>query len=158
MSFILSTTGRPPTAKPPRDRKFPNATTGGGGYNAKMAVQSSSQPRLQFSLQGLLLATAMVAIALGFYRLVGGKALADYCFLLFAVGPWFAHLAAECLPVRAPQLRTAAANMILLALFVATLKVAEMRLGGPVAVVVAIAALVLWTPQYVIFFVWRMAD
>ena len=66
--------------------------------------------------------TAMVAIGLGFYRLVGFMAVVHYCFLIFAVGPWFAYLASECLPLGAPQLRTAAANMILLGLFVATLK------------------------------------
>jgi hypothetical protein len=48
--------------------------------------------------------------------------------------------------------------MILLGLFVATLKLAEAYLPGPVAIVVAIAAVVLWTPQYMVFFVWRMGD
>ena len=56
--------------------------------------------------------TAMVAIALAFYRLVGFMAVVHYCFLIFAVGPWFAYLASECLPLRAPQLRTAMANML----------------------------------------------
>jgi hypothetical protein len=123
-----------------------------------MPAQHSSRPLLQFSLQGLLMVTAMVAIALAFYRLLGMKAVVHYCFLVFAVGPWFAYLAAECLPIRAPQLRTAAANMLLLALFIATLKLAEATLQGPVVIVVAIAALLLWTPQYMIFFVWRMGE
>jgi hypothetical protein len=55
-------------------------------------------------------------------------------------------------------LRTAVANMILLALFVATLKLAEATLPGPIVLVVAAAALILWTPQYLMFFVWRMGD
>jgi hypothetical protein len=124
-------------------------------HNSLSAVR---RPLLQFSLQGLAILTAMVCIGLSFYRLVGFTAVVHYCFLTFAVGPWFAHLAGECLPLRAPQLRTAAANMLLLALFVATLKLAEANLPGPIVIVVAIAAVVLWTPQYVIFFVWRMGD
>jgi hypothetical protein len=123
-----------------------------------MPAPYSSRPVFQFSLQGLLIVTAMVAIGLGMYRLLGFKAVVHYCFLIFAVGPWFAHLASECLPLSAPQLRTAAANMILLALFVLTLKLAEATLPGPIVLVVAIAAVVLWTPQYMIFFVWRMGD
>src|SRR3954468_20233205 len=123
-----------------------------------MSSNSASRPLLQFSLQSLLVLTAMVGIGLGFYRLVGFMALVHYCFLLFAVGPWFAYLVAECLPLRAPQLRTAVANMILLGLFVATLKLAEATQPGPIVIVVAMAALVLWTPQYMIFFVWRMAE
>ena len=68
---------------------------------------------------------APVAIALAFYRLVGFMAVVHYCLLIFAVGPWFAYLASECLPIRAVQLRAAAANMLLLVLFIATLKLAE---------------------------------
>ena len=123
-----------------------------------MTDRASSRPVLQFSLQSLLIVTAMIGIGLGFYRLVGLAALAHYCFLVFAVGPWFAYLASECLPLKAPQLRTAAANMMLLALFVATLKLAEATLPGPITLVVAVAAVILWTPQYMIFFVWRMDD
>ena len=115
---------------------------------------------LQFSLQSLLILTALVGIGLAFYRFgpAGRMALVHYCFLLFAVGPWFAYLLAECLPIAPPPLRTALANMILLGLFVATLKLAEATLPGPVILVVAVAALILWTPQYMIFFVWRMGD
>ena len=115
----------------------------------------TSRPLLQFSLQSLLVVTAMVAITLGFYRLVGYKAAVHYCLLVFAVGPWFAYLFSECLPVRATQLRTAAANLMLLTLFIATLKLAEYVLSGPVVILVALAALLLWTPQYMYFFVWR---
>lgn len=101
----------------------------------------------------------MVAITLAFYRLVGYKAAVHYCLLVFAVGPWFAYLFSECLPIRATQLRTAAANLMLLALFIVTLKlveyVPEYVLNGPVVILVALAALLLWTPQYMFFFVWR---
>jgi hypothetical protein len=123
-----------------------------------MVGRSASRPLLQFSLQSLLVITAMVAIALGGYRLWGYMAAVHYLLLLFAVGPWFAYLVAECLPIHAPQLRTAAANMLLLALFIITLKVAESTLRGPVVLLVGLAALLLWTPQYMIFFVWRMGD
>jgi hypothetical protein len=100
----------------------------------------------------------MVAIGLGFYRLVGIRALVHYSFLVFAVGPWFAYLVSECLPIRAPQLRTATANILLLVLFIAVLKLAEATLQGPVVLLVGLAALLLWTPQYMLFFVWRVGD
>ena len=55
-----------------------------------------------------------------------------------------------------------AANMILLVLFVVTLKLAETVVqtngSGPIALVVALAAALLWTPQYMMFFVWRMGE
>ena len=120
-----------------------------------MSSSTTSRPLVQFSLQSLLVITAMVAIMLSFYRLVGYKAAVHYCLLIFAVGPWFAYLLAECLPIRTAQLRTAAANLMLLILFIATLKLAETVLSGPVVILVALAALLLWTPQYMIFFVWR---
>jgi len=123
-----------------------------------MSGRSASRPLLQFSLQSLLVITAMTAIALAGYRLWGYMAVVHYLLLLFAVGPWFVYLVAECLPIQAPQLRTAAANMLLLALFIITLKVAESTLRGPVVLLVGLAALLLWTPQYMIFFVWRMGD
>src|ERR1051325_3753979 len=110
-----------------------------------MPSHSPSRPFLQFSLQGLLILTALVAVVLGLYTgHLSIQALAHYCFLLFAVGPWFAYLASECLPIAAQQLRTAAANMILLVLFVVTLKLAEATLPGPISLVVAIAAVLLW--------------
>lgn len=116
---------------------------------------AAQRPLLQFSLQSLLVVTAMVAITLGFYRLVGWRAVVHYCLMMFVVGPWFAYLASECLPVRTVQLRTAAANLMLLVLFIATLKLAETVMAGPVVILVALAAILLWTPQYMIFFVWR---
>jgi hypothetical protein len=113
---------------------------------------------MQFSLQSLLVVTAMVAIALAFYRLVGYMAVVHYCMMVFAVGPWFAYLASECLPIRSQQLRTATANLMLLVLFIVTLQLAQATLHGPVVILVALAALLLWTPQYMILFVWRVAE
>ena len=123
-----------------------------------MTARPTPRPLLQFSLLSLLIVMAMVAIALSAYRLWGPIAAVHYCLLLFTVGPWFAYLVSECLPVRAPQLRAAAANMILLALFIVTMRVAEETLRGPVAILVALGALILWIPQYLIFIVWRMGD
>src|SRR5262245_52155272 len=132
-----------------------------------MSPHSRTRPLLQFSLQGLLVVMTVIAIGLALMAAVYhdkatwrdvGRLLTTYCFFIFAVGPWFAYLTAECLPIAAPQLRTALANMILLALFVITLKLAEATLPGPIVIVVAVAALVLWTPQYMIFFIWKMGD
>jgi hypothetical protein len=124
-----------------------------------MPAHSPSRPLLQFSLQGLLFLTALVAVGLAIYSgHLSAGVLVHYCFLVFAVGPWFAYLASECLPIAAQQLRTAVANMILLGLFVITLKLAEATLPGPIVLVVAVAAAVLWTPQYMMFFVWRMGE
>ncbi len=116
------------------------------------------RPLAQFSLQGLLVVMAMIAIGLGFYRLVGMRAVVHYSFLLFAVGPWFAWLVSECLPVRTAQFRTAAANLVLLLLFIGVLKLAEATLDGPIVILVGLAALLLWTPQYMLFFVWRVGE
>ena len=132
-----------------------------------MPAPSRSRPLLQFSLRGLLVLMTIVAIGLALMAAVQhkqmawrdlGRLLTHYCFFLFAVGPWFAYLVSECLPIPAHALRTAIGNMILLALFVVTLKLAEATLPGPIVIVVAVTAAVLWTPQYMIFFVWRMGD
>ena len=124
-----------------------------------MPSYSPSRSYLQFSLQGLLVLTALVAVVVAIYSgHMSIQVLMHYCFLVFAVGPWFAYLVSECLPIAAQQLRIAAANMILLGLFVVTLKLAEATLPGPIVLVVAVAAVVLWTPQYMIFFVWRMGE
>src|SRR6476620_12454951 len=124
-----------------------------------MSSQNLSRPALQFSLQSLLAVTALVAVVAAIYSgHLSIQVVAHYCFLLFAVGPWFAYLVSECLPIAAQQLSTAAANMILLALFVVTLKLAEATLPGPIVLVVAIAAVILWTPQYMMFFVWRLGE
>ena len=98
---------------------------------------------------------ALVAVVLGVYRGLGWKCLAYYYLLLFAVGPWFAFLLSECLPIRQVSLRIAAGNMLLLFLFIGALKVSELLLDGQVVLLVGLAALLLWTPQYMIFFVWR---
>jgi hypothetical protein len=129
--------------------------------HGKMAVVMSTvrpRPLVQFSLQGLLVVMAMIAIGLGFYRLVGVRALVHYSFLIFAVGPWFAWLVSECLPVRSEKIRVAVANLTLLALFIFVLKLAEATLDGPVVILMGLAALLLWTPQYMLFFVWKVQE
>ena len=120
-----------------------------------MSSSHPSRPGLQFSLQTLMVVMAMIAVALGVYRGVGWKWLAYYYLLLFAVGPWFAFLLSECLPIRSIPLRMAAGNILLLLLFIGALKVSELLIDGQVVLLVGLAALLLWTPQYMIFFVWR---
>jgi hypothetical protein len=123
-----------------------------------MSSPSSShppRPGLQFSLQTLMIVMAMVAIVLGVYRGLGWKWLAYYFLLLFAVGPWFAFLVSECLPIRWLSLRIAFGNMLLLLLFIGALRVSELLIDGQVVLLVGLSALLLWTPQYMIFFVWR---
>src|SRR5881227_2185895 len=88
------------------------------------------RPGLQFSLQTLMIVMAMVAVGLGVYRGVGWRCLAYYFLLLFAVGPWFAHLLSECLPIRSVALRTAIGNFLLLFLFIGALRVAEQLVEG----------------------------
>ncbi|MDX1944095.1 MAG: hypothetical protein SFU86_01710 [Pirellulaceae bacterium] len=121
-------------------------------------MPAPSRPLIQFSLQGLLVVTAMVGIALSFYRLAGPQAFVHYSLLLFAVGPWFAYLASECLPIKSRGSRIVLANAIMLVLFVGVLKLAESILRGPTLILVGMGAMLLWTPQYMIFFVWRLGD
>ena len=113
------------------------------------------RPGLQFSLQTLMIVMAMLAVVLGVYRGLGWRCLAYYFLLLFAVGPWFAFLFSECLPIHRPAIRIAIGNMLLLFLFVGALRVSELLIDGQVVLLVGLAALLLWTPQYMIFFVWR---
>lgn len=120
-----------------------------------MSSPDPPRPGLQFSLQTLMVVMAMIAVVLGVYRSLGWKCLAYYFLLLFAVGPWFAFLLSECFPLRSIAMRLAIGNMLLLGLFIGALKVTEMLIDGQVVLLVGLAALLLWTPQYMIFFVWR---
>ncbi|MGI8979041.1 MAG: hypothetical protein ACR2FY_07435 [Pirellulaceae bacterium] len=120
-----------------------------------MSSPHPPRPGLQFSLQTLMVVMAMIAVALGVYRGLGWRYLAYYYLLLFAVGPWFAFLLSECLPIRSIPLRIAAGNILLLFLFIGALKISELLIDGQVVLLVGLAALLLWTPQYMIFFVWR---
>ena len=120
-----------------------------------MPPAPTPRPGLQFSLQTLMLVMAMVAVVLGVYRGLGWKCLAYYYLLLFAVGPWFAFLLSECFPLRLAPLRIAIGNILLLLLFIGALKISELLIDGQVVLLVGLAALLLWTPQYMIFFVWR---
>lgn len=113
------------------------------------------RPSLPFLLQTLMILMALVAIVLGVYRGLGWRCLAYYFLLLFAVGPWFAYLLSECFPLRSVALRTAIGNFILLFLFMGALKVTEQLVDAQAVLLVGLAALLLWTPQYMIFFVWR---
>lgn len=113
------------------------------------------RPLLQFSLQGLLIVMAIVAVILAVYRQSGWRPLAYYYFLLFLVGPWFAYLFSECLPIRAKPLRLFMGNLLLVGLFLGAVQLAEIFFGAAAILLVGLAGLVLWAPQYMVFFVWR---
>ena len=119
------------------------------------SAPSSPRPGLQFSLQSLMVLMAMIAVVLGVYRALGWRCLAYYFLLLFAVGPWFSFLLSECLPIRSVAWRMMVGNLLLLLLFIGALRVTELLIDGQVVFLIGLAALLLWTPQYMIFFVWR---
>jgi len=114
-----------------------------------------SRPLLQFSLQGMLVVTAIIAVVLAVYRQSGWRPLAYYYFLLFMVVPWFAYLFSECLPIRAAPLRLLLGNLLLVGLFLGAVQLAEVFFGAAAILLVGLAGLVLWAPQYMVFFVWR---
>lgn len=120
-----------------------------------ITATAAKEPVLQFSLQSLMILMAMIAVVLGVYRGLGWKCLAYYYLLVFAVGPWFAHLLSECLPLRQLYMRVAAGHLLLLLLFIGALKISVLLMDGQVVLLVGLAALLLWTPQYMVFFVWR---
>ena len=120
-----------------------------------ITATAAKEPVLQFSLQTLMIVMAMVAVVLGVYRGLGWRCLAYYYLLVFAVGPWFAYLVSECLPIRPVYLRLAAGHLLLLLLFIGALKICELLIDGQVVLLIGLAALLLWTPQYMVFFVWR---
>jgi hypothetical protein len=118
----------------------------------------SSRPLMQFSLQSLMVLTILLCLGLGIYRQAGMRALATYGLLLFAVGPWFAYLASECLPVRSALARRTFAYGLLLLVFAVGLwssHIWRSVLDNWLAAWLLPMALVLWVPQYLAFFVAR---
>ncbi len=108
-----------------------------------------------------MVVTILLSLGLGIYRQNGVRALATYCLLLFAVGPWFAHLASECLPIRSLALRKTVAHGLLLVLFGLGLWSSHNWrpvLDSWLAAWLLPAALVLWVPQYLAFFVARREE
>jgi hypothetical protein len=122
-------------------------------------MEPAEQPRpmlVQFSLQSLMVLIILMSLALGIYRQAGVRALATYGLLLFAVGPWFSYLASECLPIRTLATRRTLAHLFMLLMFAVGLWSAQQwqaALEFPVAAWVLPAALVLWVPQYLAYFV-----
>jgi hypothetical protein len=114
-----------------------------------------SRPLLQFSLQGLMVVMAMIAVVLAVYRQSGWRPLVYYYFLLYLVGPWFAYLFCECLPIRAKPLRLLVGNLLLIGLFLGAVQLAEIFFEAAAILLVGVGALLLWTPQYLVFFVGR---
>ena len=116
------------------------------------------RPLLQFSLQSLMVVIILFSLGLGIFQRNGVRALATYGLLLFAVGPWFAYLASECMPIRSLSGRRTIAHGLLLVLFAVGLwssHVWRSALENWLAVWLLPAALVLWVPQYLAFFVAR---
>ncbi len=126
-----------------------------------MSSVSNSRPLWQFSLQSLMVVTILFGLGLGIYRQYGARAVATYGLLLFAVGPWFAFLVSECLPIRSLATRRTIAHGLLLVLFGLGLWSSQVWRGvldNWIAALILPSALVLWVPQYLAFFVVRMED
>jgi hypothetical protein len=125
------------------------------------STTDSRRPLMQFSLQSLMVLTILFCLGLGIYRQAGVRALATYGLLLFAVGPWFAYLASECLPVRSVIARRTFAYGLLLGVFALGLwssHVWRSVLDNYLAAWLLPIALVLWVPQYLAFFVLKRDD
>ncbi|HUE70139.1 MAG TPA: hypothetical protein VMP01_04550 [Pirellulaceae bacterium] len=120
-----------------------------------MSRRTSSRPLLQFSLQGLMIVMAMIAVVLAVYRQSGWRPLVYYYFMLFLVGPWFAYLFSECLPIQARPVRLFLGNVLLMAMFLGAVQLAEIFFDAAAILLVGVGALVLWSPQYMVFFVWQ---
>jgi hypothetical protein len=123
-----------------------------------MESASPRRPLLQFSLQSIMVVTILIGLGLGIYRQYGTRAVATYGLLLFAVGPWFAYLVSECLPIRSVAPRRTIAHGLLLALFGLGLWSSQVWRGvidNWLAAWLLPAALILWVPQYLAFFVAR---
>lgn len=127
-----------------------------------MAASRPAGLRFQFSLQSLFILTAASCVAFTMLR-AGPEAMAlsmksgvsHYFLLLFGVGPWFARLVGECFPFTRATLRLMISNLLLLLLFVGGLRVSEFWFGSKSTLYMCVATLVLWTPQYMIFFLWN---
>ena len=105
--------------------------------------------------------TILLSLGLAIYRQAGVRALATYGLLLFAVGPWFAYLAGECLPIRSAIARRTIAYGLLLLVFAVGLwssHVWREVIASWLAAWLLPAALVLWVPQYLAFFVARRSE
>ena len=123
-----------------------------------MELETTRRPLAQFSLQSLMVVVILVSLGLGIYRQAGVRALATYGLLLFAVGPWFAFLASECLPVRSAVARRTFAYGLLLVVFAFGLWSSHVWRGvidNWLAAWLLPASLVLWVPQYFAYFVAR---
>lgn len=127
------------------------------------AANVKPRGRFQFSLQTLLI--VMVAACLLLDRLRPGsgglgtpqewtQGLLHYFLLLFGVGPWFARLVGECFPFTRVTVRLSLSNVLLVLLFIGGLRITDAWFGPQSNLYMCMATLVLWTPQYMIFFLW----
>lgn len=125
---------------------------------------TATQPRIrfQFSLKSLLLLMAVSCVVFAMLRTGTDTAiqnltrgLAHYFLLIFGVGPWFTRLLGECFPFTRTTVRLMISNLLLLLLFVVGLRISEAWFGSKSTLYMCVATLVLWTPQYMIFFLWH---
>ena len=126
-----------------------------------MTTTAHRRPLLQFSLQSLMVVIILLSLGLGIYRHSGVRALATYGLLLMSVGPWFAFLASECLPTPSLAIRRTVAHGLLLVLFCIGLwssHVWRPTIESRLAVWLMPAALSLWIPQYLAFFVFHREE
>ena len=123
-----------------------------------MSTATHRRPLLQFSLQSLMVLLILLSLSLGIYRHNGVKALATYGLLLMSVGPWFAFLAGECLPTPSVALRRTVSHGLLLIIFAIGLWSSHIwrpEIDSRWAMWLMPAALSLWIPQYLAFFVFH---
>ena len=117
-------------------------------------IQPAGSPRgrWQYSLHALFCFTVALCLLLGVYRLAGMQAVSLYGLLIFAVGPWFAYLACECLPIDSPAVRRTLANCLLVGILIAAIFLAEAYFirhsDAPAAAYLGPVTLILWGPQY----------
>jgi glycerol-3-phosphate acyltransferase PlsY len=124
------------------------------------STATQRRPVWQFSLQSLMVLLILLSLSLGIYRHNGIKALATYGLLLMAVGPWFAFLAGECLAASV-ALRRTVSHGLLLVIFAVGLwssHVWRPEIDSRLAIWLMPAALSLWVPQYLAFFVFHREE
>lgn len=115
-----------------------------------------SRPWLQFSFHSMFVLMGLFCCGLAAWRISGMKLLGQYLVLVYSVGPWFAYLFAESLPIQHRFLRLTLANSLLATMFLAGLKLVESLYAWPYVFYLTALTVLLWTPQYVAFF-WRRA-
>ena len=119
--------------------------------------QPQGRPAVQYSLQSLMVLTALLGCGLAAWKLSGPRLFQQYFVLLYGCGPWFAYLVGECLPTPIRVVRTAFANALLMALVVVGLSLWRQWFDWHGVVYGTALTALVWTPQYLAFFHRRAA-